>query len=90
MHIAALGSIALGFVWGWLIGSLREHIWRLWRSNLAVMVATLIFVLEVSLFANWHMLLPVLFLGAAFFSLLLHLLWRCQLHHRFDHLEHPH
>jgi hypothetical protein len=87
MHIVALGCIGLGFVWGWHIGSLRGQISQYWQARLAVIGATLLLATEVTLFANWHMLLPFLFLGAMAFSLLLHLLWRRQLH-RFDYVDH--
>ena len=89
MHIVALGSIGLGFVWGWLVGSLRGQLHRLWQTSLAVMVATLILATEVTLLTNWRMVPPFLFLGTTSFSLLLHLTWRRQLRHRFDRLD-PH
>ena len=81
MLITTLGSIGLGLVWGWLMGSLSGRGGRLLLNGLALSTATLVIAIEVFLLAGWRALTP--FLGAAAFTLLLHVLWRRELRKRF-------
>lgn len=81
MLITMLGSMGLGLVWGWLMGSLGGRGGRLLLNGLALSTATLVFAIEVFLLAGWRALAP--FLGAAAFALLLHVLWRRKLRKRF-------
>jgi biotin transporter BioY len=81
MLITMLGSIGLGLVWGWLMGSLSGQGRRLLRNGLALSTATLAFAIEVFLLAGWRPL--ALFLGAAASALFLHVLWRRELCRRF-------
>jgi membrane protein implicated in regulation of membrane protease activity len=81
MLITMLGSIGLGLVWGWLMGSLSSRGRRLLRNGLALSTATFIFAIEVFLLAGWRAV--ALFLGAAASALLLHVLWRRELRRRF-------
>jgi biotin transporter BioY len=81
MLITMLGSIGLGLVWGWLMGSLSGQSRRPLRNGLALSTATLVFAIEVFLLAGWRAL--ALFLGAVASALLLHVLWRRGLRKRF-------
>ena len=81
MLITMLGSMGLGLVWGWLMGSLSGRGGRLLLNGLALSTATLVFAIEVFLLAGWRAL--ALFLVAAASTLLLHVLWRRELRKRF-------
>jgi hypothetical protein len=81
MLITMLGSIGLGLVWGWLMGSLSGRGRRLLLNGLALSTATLVFAIEVFLLAGWRAL--VIFLGAAASALFLRVLWRRELRKRF-------
>jgi hypothetical protein len=81
MLIVELGSIGLGLVWGWLIGSLQEQVRKPGWTILAVGGATLGLATEVLLLAGGVMV--VLFMAATGLALLLHLGWRQDLHDRF-------
>ncbi len=75
--LGTLGSIGLGLVWGWLIGSFIGHMHRPIRSLVSIFLVTLSIVAQVILFLDWIRLL--FFLGAALFALFIHVEWRRKL-----------
>jgi hypothetical protein len=85
MLITTLGSIGLGLVWGWLMGSFSGRSGRLLRNGLVLSATTLAFAAEVFLLAGWQAV--AFFLGATAFALLSHVLWRRDLRRRFGLLN---
>lgn len=81
MLITTMGSVGLGLVWGWLMGSLSGRGGRLLRNGLALGAATMVFAVEVILLAGWQAV--VVFLGATALALLSCVLWRRELRRRF-------
>jgi len=81
MLITTVGSMGLGLVWGWLMGSLSGRGGRLLRNGLALSAATLAFAAEVILLAGWQAV--AFFLGATALALLSCVLWRRDLRRRF-------
>jgi hypothetical protein len=77
MVFRALGSIGIGLVWGWLIGSLRLRQTSLWRSVPLVGLSSLFLALLVVYFLDWYGL--AYFAGALMLAALLHVGWRRQL-----------
>ncbi len=75
--LGTLGSIGLGLVWGWLIGSFIGHVHRPARSFISIFLVTLTLVAQVILFLDWVRLL--FFIGAALFTLFIHVEWRRKL-----------
>lgn len=78
--MALLGSVGLGLVWGWWLalvtaGSLAGK--RPFPLLSVLVLPTLLFPWLLSWLVGWET--AVLFLGAAFFSLLAHLAWRQRL-----------
>jgi hypothetical protein len=82
--MAGLGAIGLGFVWGWLMGSVGGRVRRPLPTGLALGSATLLLTAEVLVLA--HSRAVWLFLGGAGLALLLHLGWRRELS---DHFGRP-
>ena len=72
--LGTFGSVGIGLVWGWLIGSLTGRVYRPVRAFLSILLVTLIIVAQVMLFLDWIRLL--FFLGAALFALFIHVEWR--------------
>lgn len=81
MPIVLLGSMGLGLMWGWLIGSLEGRVRHAFKSILSVVVATLLLATSIILLTNWDALF--FFLGASVFTLLFHSGWRRELYNRF-------
>jgi hypothetical protein len=81
MIIALLGGVGIGFVWGWLIGSVVGNTSQPRYSYSWIGVATLFLSLVILLLAAWPA--SVLFLGATGITLSLHLAWRRLLMGRF-------
>ncbi len=75
--LGTFGSVGIGLVWGWLIGSFTGRVNRPARSSISILLATLIIVAQVILFLDWVRLL--FFFGAALFALFLHIEWRRKL-----------
>lgn len=40
--LGTLGTMGLGLVWGWLIGSLMRRVHRPWKTILSVLLATMV------------------------------------------------
>lgn len=87
MLITQLGSIGIGMVWGWLLGSLegrvRQHQLVGWATSLATLLASTVVFLFTDKRGLWF------FLGATALSLLLHLAWRQELRRRFGESPKP-
>lgn len=81
MLITWLGSVGIGLVWGWLLGSLGGRVRRPQLVGWSASAATLLVAVVVRWFADGRALW--LFVGAAALSLLLHLGWRQELRRRF-------
>jgi hypothetical protein len=81
MVLPLLGSIGIGMVWGWLIGTLEGHIHQPQRTIPAVSLATLLVIIEVFLIEGAGAV--VVLLGAITLSLLIHVFWRRQLRLRY-------
>jgi hypothetical protein len=81
MLITLLGSVGIGLVWGWLLGSLGGRIRRPlvvgWSTSLATLLAAAVTLMFADRRGLWF------FLGATALSLLLHLAWRQELRRRF-------
>jgi hypothetical protein len=75
--LGAFGSVGIGLVWGWLIGSLTGRTYRPVRTFLSIFLVTSAIAAQVMLFLDWIRLL--LFLGAALFALFIHIEWRSTL-----------
>lgn len=73
MLIAALGSVGLGLVWGWLLGMLGGRRPRPMRNGLILGIASLLPAAQLLLLVNWRAL--ALFGGAVAVAFLLHLGW---------------
>ncbi len=82
MFISALGSLGLGFVWGWLVRAIGCQAGQPRYTHLALIVVTLLLMAEVSVLTNQWM--PLLFVSAVLFSQSLYYIWHRQLHRRFD------
>lgn len=81
MLITWLGSVGIGLVWGWLLGSLGGRVQRPQLIGWATSLATILAAFVVLMFADRRGLW--FFLGATALSLLLHLAWRQELRRRF-------
>lgn len=81
MLITLIGSIGMGLVWGWLLGSLGGRVWRPQLVGWSTSLATALVAFVVLMFADRRGLW--FFLGATALSLLLHLAWRQELRRRF-------
>lgn len=81
MLITWLGSVGLGLVWGWLLGSLGGRVRRPllvgWSTSLATLLVATLVLMITDRRELWF------FLGATALSLLLHLAWRQELRRRF-------
>jgi hypothetical protein len=77
--LGTFGSIGMGLVWGWLVGSLSGRLHQPLRAFLSISLVTLMIVAQVMLFLDWIRML--LFLGAALFTLFIHIVWRRKLFH---------
>lgn len=82
MLITLLGSIAIGLVWGWLIGRSGDRPRRKILNVLTVSGATLSLAGLVYWFGGWQG--TIFFLGSTTLALLLHLGWRRDLRRRFS------
>ena len=80
MHISLIGSVGLGLVWGWLIGSLGGRVRRPLLDGLALGAGTLLLAGQVAMLAGLDALPR--FFGAVMLALLLHLAWRRELRAR--------
>jgi hypothetical protein len=68
--LGTLGCTGLGLVWGWLIGSLNGHAYRLRRTIPLVLLAAMVISAQVLWFLDWVRLLG--FYGAALFGWVIH------------------
>jgi len=75
--LRVLGSIGVGLVWGWLLGSFICRGGSSWQTVMLLCLSTLMLGLTVVLFADWSGL--AWFSGALLFASLLHVGWRQKL-----------
>jgi NhaP-type Na+/H+ or K+/H+ antiporter len=75
--LVALGSIGVGLVWGWLLGSLTGRIHRPWTTGVSAALATGVVATCAALLAGPRPL--ALLLGAVALAALLHAGWRGEL-----------
>ena len=80
MLLPTLGSVGMGLVWGWLVGSPAGRMRRLYRTIPAVALATSAISAHVLWVLGWRGLAG--FLGAALAAFLLRVGWLRELRHR--------
>jgi hypothetical protein len=74
MDSQVAGSIGIGFVWGWLVGTLEGRVQRSLRGTIGAVVSTLAVAVTVYGFESWRGLAA--FLLTAGIALLIHTTWR--------------
>jgi hypothetical protein len=74
MNNQIIGSIGIGLVWGWLVGTLEGRVKRSLRGTIGAVASTLAVAVTVYGFEAWRGLVG--FLIAAAVALLIHLSWR--------------
>ena len=82
-HSQLMGSIGVGLVWGWLMGSCGPRIYRLIAT--AFSTATILLTFLVFELVNWRSVIA--FLCATGLALLLNLVWRRELRERYGLLH---
>ena len=81
MIVPMLGSVGIGLVWGWLVGSLDGRVRQPYLTVTMVGFATFVISVVILWFLDWRGL--AFFLGAALITYLLHVGWQRELRHRF-------
>ncbi len=74
MNNQIIGSIGIGLVWGWLVGTLEGRVKRSLRGTIGAAASTLAVAVTIYGFEAWRGLAG--FLIAAGVALLVHLSWR--------------
>lgn len=74
MVITLLGSLGVGFVWGWLMSSIFASVQKSVLNVLLLSLATLLILGETVWLAGWRA--AAFLAGAAGVSFLVHLIWR--------------
>jgi hypothetical protein len=76
------GSIGIGLVWGWLVGTLEGRVQRSLRGIVGAIVSTIAVAITIYGFESWSGL--ALFFLSAGIALLTQLAWRRSLRSRVD------